>query len=115
MSVAGPPSSSDAQGLKPLDAMRAKVLASRPGEVPVFMAFDNDTPLMTITTAPRPDSKAAEMTIPVLNRDTGEPTGRGSEEGVMHFLLHLHPEMRPEERREGKQGVRTVRTRWTTA
>src|SRR3546814_576084 len=40
MSVAGPPSSSDAQGLKPLDAMLAKVLASRPGEVPVFMAFD---------------------------------------------------------------------------
>src|SRR3546814_2682088 len=87
MSVAGPPSSSDAQGLKPLDAMLAKVLASRPGEVPVFMAFDNDTPLMTITTAPRPDSKAAEMNIHVLNRATGETTGRESEEGVMHFLL----------------------------
>src|SRR3546814_9181907 len=73
--------------------MLAKVLASRPGEVPVFMAFDNDTPLMTITTAPRPDSKAAEMTIHVLNRATGETTGRESEEGVMHFLLQLHTDM----------------------
>src|SRR3546814_2116477 len=57
------------------------------------MAFDNDTPLMTITTAPRPDSKAAEMTIHVLNRATGETTGRESEEGVMHFLLQLHTDM----------------------
>src|SRR3546814_9230511 len=69
------------------------VLPVLPGEVPVFMAFENDTPLMTITTAPRPDSKAAEMTIHVLNRATGETTGRESEEGVMHFLLQLHTDM----------------------
>src|SRR3546814_13380181 len=107
--------------------MLAKVLASRPGEVPVFMAFDNDTPLMTITTAPRPDSKAAEMTIHVLNRATGETTGRESEEGVMHFLLQLHTDMflglpgmlflglmgRSEERRVGKECVSTCRSRWS--
>src|SRR3546814_20063892 len=57
------------------------------------MAFDNDTPLMTITTAPRPDSKAAEMNIHVLNRATGETTGRESDEGVMHFLLQLHTDL----------------------
>ena len=93
MAVAGAASSSDAPGLKPLDAMLAQVLASRPGEVPVFMAFDNETPLMTITTAPRPDSKGADMTIHVLNRATGETTGRESEGGVMHFLLQLHTDM----------------------
>src|SRR3546814_18104931 len=84
MSVAGPPSSSDAQGLKPLDAMLAKVLASRPGEVPVFMAFDNDTPLMTITTAPRPGSKAAEMTIKAsLAKDTMMPDARKAMEDAL--------------------------------
>ncbi len=93
MILSGPPSSSDAPGLKPLDMMLAKVLADSPGQVPVFMAFDNDTPLMTITTAPRPDSKGAEMTIHVLDRATGGTTGRESEEGVMHFLLQLHTDM----------------------
>jgi len=93
MTMAGPPSSSDAPGLKPLDAMLAKVLASSPGEVPVFMAFDNESPLMTITTAPRPDSDGAEMTIHLLNRATGETAGREKEEGVMHFLLQLHTDM----------------------
>src|SRR3546814_12519935 len=73
MSVAGPPSSSDAQGLKPLDALLPQVLASRPGEVPVFMAFDNDTPLMVIPTAPRPDSKTTDKTHNVHNRVTGPP------------------------------------------
>ncbi|AMK26217.1 PepSY-associated TM helix domain-containing protein [Sphingobium sp. TKS] len=93
VATAGAPSSSDAAGLKPLDTMLAKVLANEPGQVPVFMAFDNETPLMTITTAPRPDSRAADMTIHVLNRATGEMTGRESEEGAMHFLLQLHTDM----------------------
>src|ERR1700710_3054747 len=35
-------SSSNAPGLLPLDVMMARALASRPHEVPVFMAFDND-------------------------------------------------------------------------
>ena len=91
--LSGAPSSSDAPGLKSLDEMLAKALALEPGEVPVFMAFDNNTPLMTITTAPRPDSGGAEMTIHVFNRVTGELTGQESEEGVMHFLLQLHTDM----------------------
>lgn len=86
-------SSSDAPGLLPLDTMLAKALATRPGEVPVFMAFDNDRPGMTITTAPRPDSPATEMTIHLLDRATGERTGQVDEEGVMQFLLQLHTDM----------------------
>ena len=39
--VEGAPSSSDDPGLKPLDAMLAKVLATKPDDVPVFIAFDN--------------------------------------------------------------------------
>jgi uncharacterized iron-regulated membrane protein len=86
-------SSGEAPGLRPLDAMLAKALAARPGEVPVFMAFDNDQPSMTITTAPRPDSPASDMTIQLFDRSTGDKTGAVDEDGVMHFILQLHTDM----------------------
>ncbi len=86
-------SSREAPGLRPLDEMLAKALAARPGEVPVFMAFDNDQPSLTITTAPRPDSPAQDMTIQLFDRSTGERTGAVDEDGVMHFLLQLHTDM----------------------
>jgi len=86
-------SSGEAPGLRPLDEMLAKALAARPGEVPVFMAFDNDQPSMTVTTAPRADSPAADMTIQLLDRSTGRATGAVDEDGVMHFILQLHTDM----------------------
>ena len=87
-------SSSDAPGLLPLDAMLARALRERPGEVPVFMAFDNDQPAMTVTTAPRPDSPASDMTILQLDRSTGEIFATEAEgEGVMHFILQLHTDL----------------------
>lgn len=89
----GTGSSGEAPGLRPLDEMLAKALAARPGEVPVFMAFDNDNPSMTITTAPRPDSPDTEMTIQLWDRSTGEATGAVDESGVMHFILQLHTDM----------------------
>lgn len=90
--ASGPPSSGNHPGLVPLDDMLARALAARPGEVPVFMAFDNDRPLMTITTAPAPDSPADQMTIQIFDRSTGASAGQ-EEEGVMHFILQLHTDM----------------------
>lgn len=86
-------SSSSAPGLLSLDTMMGKALAARPGEVPLFMAFDNDQPSMTITTGPRPDAKGPEMTIQVFDRSTGETIGVEDDSGVMHFLLQLHTDM----------------------
>lgn len=86
-------SSSNAAGLVPLDTMMAKALAARPGDVPLFMAFDNDQPSMTITTGPRPNAPGAEMTIQVFDRSTGQLIGKEEEAGVMHFLLKLHTDM----------------------
>ncbi len=85
--------SSQEAGMKPLDEMLAHALAKRPGEVPVFMAFDNDRPMLTVTTAPRPDSPASQMTIQLFDRSTGEAVGEVEEEGVMAFLLQLHTDM----------------------
>ena len=93
LGLPGVGSSSDAPGLLSLDAMLAKARAARPGEVPVFMAFDNEQPSMTITTAPRADSPADQMTIQLFDRSTGLTTGHVDEGGVMHFLLQLHTDM----------------------
>ena len=51
--LAGEPS---AEGGLPLDRMLAAALAERPGEVPLFMAFSPDSPLLTVTTGPTPDN-----------------------------------------------------------
>lgn len=88
-------SSSTTDGLLALDDMLGRALANRPGEVPLYMAFDNDQPSMTITTGPRPDSPAAEMTIQSFDRSTGKLIGKVAESdgGVMAFLLKLHTDM----------------------
>lgn len=88
-------SSGTSKGLLSLDDMLARALANRPGEVPLYMAFDNDQPSMTITTGPRPDSPAADMTIQSFDRSTGKLIGKVAESdgGVMHFLLKLHTDM----------------------
>jgi hypothetical protein len=75
-------SSGTAEGLLPLDAMLARALANRPGEVPLYMAFDNDQPSMTITTGPRPDAPASAMTIQSFDRSTGTLIGAVSEDSV---------------------------------
>lgn len=87
----GPPST---EGGLPLDTMMAKALAERPpGEVPLFMAFDPESPLLTVTTGPAPDAPGEDMTLLLFNRATGESLGPILEEGVMHFLLQLHTDM----------------------
>ena len=86
-------SSGQAPGLRSLDDMLAVALAARPGEVPVFMAFDNENPSMTVTTAPRADAPTDQMTIQLLDRSTGLKTGAVDESGVMHFLFQLHIDM----------------------
>lgn len=92
-------SSGTAAALLPLDDMLARALANRPGEVPLYMAFDNDQPSMTITTGPRPDSPGSQMTIQSFDRSTGKLIASVSEDSVsgvgavMHFLLELHTDM----------------------
>lgn len=86
-------SSGDGPGLKPLDEMLGKALAARPGETPLFMAFDNDRPLMTITTGPSPDAPEEKMTLQLFDRATGEPVGEEEPKGVMYVLLKLHTDM----------------------
>lgn len=89
-SLAGQPS---AQGGLPLDMMLASALAQRPGEVPLFMAFSQDSPLLTVTTGSRPDAGHGEMTLLFLDRATGAPLGPAPAGGVMDTVLDLHTDM----------------------
>ena len=88
--LAGMPS---AEGGLPLDAMLATALAERPGEVPLFMAFSPDSPLLTVTTGPTPDAAGEDMSLLFLDRATGASLGPAPVNTVMDCLLQLHTDM----------------------
>ena len=74
--------------------MLAIALERQPGEVPIFMSFDNDRPVVNVTTGPRPDAAEHEMHFASFDRTSGDlvpPAERG--EDVMDFLLQLHTDM----------------------
>lgn len=76
-----------------LDMILARALATRPGEVPLYMSFDTDRPVVNVTTGARPDVEAPAMHFMSLDYRTGailpvEPPG-----GVLEFLLRLHTDM----------------------
>lgn len=77
-----------------LDAVLAGALDRRPGQVPVYMSFDTDRPVVNVTTARRPDSPEGEMHFASFDRTSGElvpPAGKGH--AVMEFLLQLHTDL----------------------
>lgn len=82
-----------ALGGKPLDGMLVQALASRPGQVPLFMAFSQDSSLLTITLGPRPDAAEPDMTLLFLDRATGRPLGPATQGGLMDVLLQIHTDM----------------------
>jgi uncharacterized iron-regulated membrane protein len=88
--LAGAPS---AESGLPLDTMLATALAERPGEVPLFMAFSQDSPLLTVTTGPAPDAPGSEMTLLFFDRATGASLGPAPGNPLMDFLLQLHTDM----------------------
>jgi len=76
-----------------LDRLMANALASRPGEVGLFISFDEDRPVTNITTGPTPDATEDQMTIRSFDMRTGEQVGVIDDSGVMHFILKLHTDM----------------------
>ena len=82
-----------AEGGVALDQMLELALKERPGEVPLFMAFSQDGPLLTVTTGPRPDASGAEMTLLFLDRTSGEVLGPAPTGGFMEFILQLHTDL----------------------
>lgn len=88
--MAGPASA--ASGV-PLDTMLAGALAERPGEVPLFMAFSQDSPLLTVTTGPSPDAPGSEMSLLFFDRATGTSLGPAPTNAFLDFVLELHTDL----------------------
>lgn len=78
----------------PLDDVLAIALERRVGEVPIFMSFDTDRPVVNVTTGPRPDATEREMHFASFDLTNGAvvpPAERGHD--VMEFLLQLHTDL----------------------
>ncbi len=75
-----------------LDAILAKALATRPGEIPLYMSFDEDRPVVNVTTGPRPDT-VHEMYFQSLDRRTGTRIPVPPPGGIMVLLLRFHTDM----------------------
>jgi uncharacterized iron-regulated membrane protein len=88
--LSGPPS---ARNGVPLDQIMASALAAHPGQVPLFMAFSQDSPLTTVTVGPAPDAAVTDMTLLNFDRTTGAALGAVPEGGVMHVILSLHTDL----------------------
>lgn len=77
----------------PLDEMIAKALAANPGHVPLFLSFDEERPVVNVTTGPTPDAAGIDMQIRSYDRLTGELAGIIAEDGVMDVILQIHTDM----------------------
>lgn len=76
-----------------LDRMMAVALAERPGEVPLYLSFDEDRPVINVTTGPRPDAADQDMHFASFDWTNAQALPPHQEGGVMDFILTLHIEM----------------------
>lgn len=77
-----------------LDQILETALANRPGEVPIFMSFDIDRPVINVTTGPRADAPDADMHFASFDATSGDLVPpAGVSETVMDFILQLHTDM----------------------
>lgn len=77
-----------------LDEILDTALDNRPGEVPIFMSFDVDRPVVNVTSGPSADAPGSAMHFASFDLTSGNlvpPADAG--ESVMEFLLQLHTDM----------------------
>jgi len=80
--------------LLPLDRMVAAAKALYPGERPLFLSFDEDRPVVNVTTGPHALAGRSEMHITAIDRRTARKIEELDEDrGVMAFILRLHVDM----------------------
>ncbi|QYJ00668.1 PepSY domain-containing protein [Thalassovita mediterranea] len=77
-----------------LDEILDTALENRPGEVPIFMSFDIDRPVVNVTSGPSADASGSAMHFASFDLTSGNlvpPADNG--ESVMEFILQLHTDM----------------------
>lgn len=75
-----------------LDQVLAAGLALHPGEVPAFMSFDEDRPVVNVTSVD-PNGPAGKYSFEPIDRTSGEVAPPVAGHPVMEFLLQLHTDM----------------------
>ncbi len=84
------------EGARPasLDDIVAKALARHPGDVPLFLGWDDAEPLVYVNTGARPDAAVEDMKVAYFDAYTGEELGGETlDSGVMMFIYRLHTDM----------------------
>ncbi|MEE2871155.1 MAG: PepSY domain-containing protein [Pseudomonadota bacterium] len=76
-----------------LDQILDHAASNRPGDVPLYMSFDVDRPVINVTTGPAPDSPGSDMLMSSFDRTSGELVPYHEGFDIMHFLLQLHTDM----------------------
>ncbi|MCG8393364.1 MAG: PepSY domain-containing protein [Pseudomonadales bacterium] len=76
-----------------LDRILDRALENRPGQVPLFMSFDIDRPVVNVTTGPTADAAASDMHFASFDRTSGDLVPGHEGFDVMEFILQLHTDM----------------------
>jgi uncharacterized iron-regulated membrane protein len=77
-----------------LDGIMASALARAPGDVPLFLGWDDHEPVVYVNTGPRPDVTVEDMKVFLFDAYTGEELGRQAlDSGVMMFIYRLHTDL----------------------
>lgn len=80
--------------LRDLDAQVQTALQHYPGNVPLFVGWDPEAPVMYVNTGARVDTPPPQMQTVQLNTLTGEQVPAAQfNEGVMYFILRLHTDL----------------------
>lgn len=85
------PANPDGQRLS-LDKVLETALARHPGDVPAFMSFDEDRPVVNVTSR-APDAPAGSFNFQPIDQTSGEAAPPVAGHPVMEFILQLHTDM----------------------
>lgn len=74
------------------DQVLEAALKRQPGHAPIFMSFDDDRPVVNVTSGPTADAPGSKMHFAPIDRTSGAPAPPVTS-GAMDFILQLHTDM----------------------
>lgn len=83
----------DPETLVTLDKATDAALARQPGQVPIYLSFDVDRPVVNITSGPSTDAPESAMAFQPIDRRGATLASGGEEGGVMDLILQIHTDM----------------------
>ncbi len=85
------PANADGRRLD-LDAVLDVALSRHPGDAPAFMSFDEDRPVVNVTSR-APDAAPGQFNFQPIDQTSGDPAPLVAGHPVVEFLLQLHTDM----------------------